>query len=117
LVVDDDAAVRSTTRRMLETFGFTVIEACDGQDGVERFDARASELAIVILDMTMPRLNGEEAFREIRRRRDDVPVILMSGYDEVESTRGFTSKGLAGFLQKPFSPTDLARKLRAALEG
>jgi FixJ family two-component response regulator len=71
---------------------------------------------LVIVDMTMPKMNGEETFRALRRIRDDVPVILTSGYNEIEATRGFTSKGLAGFLEKPFTPTDLARKLIAVLE-
>jgi DNA-binding NtrC family response regulator len=56
-------------------------------------------------------MNGEETFREIRRVRADTPVILTSGYSEIEATRRFTAKGLAGFLEKPFTPSDLAAKL------
>ncbi|HTA90879.1 MAG TPA: response regulator, partial [Polyangiaceae bacterium] len=75
-----------------------------------------SEIVIVILDMTMPEMNGEETFREIRRVRSDVPVILTSGYNEIEATRRFTAKGLAGFLQKPFTPKELTQKLALALK-
>ncbi|HSZ81361.1 MAG TPA: response regulator [Polyangia bacterium] len=114
LVVDDDAGVRGAARRMLKFFGFDVIEAEDGKVGAAAFAARASEIVLVLLDMTMPEMGGEETFREIRRVRDDVPVILTSGYNEIEATRRFTSKGLAGFLQKPFTPDDLATKLAAA---
>jgi len=114
LVVDDDAGVRGAARRMLKFFGFDVIEAEDGRVGAAAFAARASEIVLVLLDMTMPEMGGEETFREIRRVRDDVPVILTSGYNEIEATRRFTSKGLAGFLQKPFTPDDLATKLAAA---
>jgi CheY-like chemotaxis protein len=116
LVIDDDSGVRRAARRMLEVFGFKVLEAEDGRQGALRFAEYAQEIAVVLLDMTMPEMGGEETFREIRRVRDDVPVILTSGYNEIEATRRFTSKGLAGFLQKPFTPQDLATKLGAALE-
>jgi len=115
LVVDDDPGVRSAARRMLQFFGFDVIEAENGRIGAALFEKRAAEVTLVLLDMTMPEMGGEETFREIRRVRDDVPVILSSGYNEIEATRRFTSKGLAGFLQKPFGPDDLAIKLALAL--
>lgn len=115
LVVDDDTGVRTTVRYMLEYFGFSVIEAVDGREGVDTFRERADEIRLVFLDMTMPRLNGEEAFREIRQIRPGVRVILTSGYNEIEATRRFTSKGLAGFLQKPFGAGDLADKLHAVV--
>jgi two-component system, cell cycle sensor histidine kinase and response regulator CckA len=115
LVIDDDAGVRTTMRAMLEHFGFSVIVAQDGQAGVEAFAASASEIALVIVDMTMPRMNGEETFRAIRDIRPAAPVILTSGYNEIEATRRFTGKGLAGFLEKPFAPSDLASKLAAVL--
>jgi two-component system cell cycle sensor histidine kinase/response regulator CckA len=113
LVIDDDAGVRAAARRILAMLGFEAIVAADGRAGAALFAERAREIAVVLLDMTMPEMNGEETFREIRRVRDDVPVILTSGYDEIEATRRFTSKGLAGFLQKPFGSEDLTRKLAA----
>jgi PAS domain S-box-containing protein len=111
LVIDDDPGVRLTTRRMLESFGFSVIDAEDGQAGAEAFAARASEVVLVIVDMTMPKMSGEETFAAIHHTRSDVPVVLMSGYDEVEATRRFAHEGLAGFIEKPFTPLDLAGKL------
>jgi PAS domain S-box-containing protein len=115
LVIDDDPGVRATAQRMLQIFGFSVIEAVDGRHGVEVFTRHASEIVLVLLDMTMPEMNGEETFRELRRLRPDVPVILASGYNEIEATRRFTAKGLAGFLQKPFTPTEMAARLAAVL--
>jgi CheY-like chemotaxis protein len=115
LVIDDDNGVRLAARRMLETFGFSVIDAEDGQAGAELFATRAPEVALVFVDMTMPKMNGEETFRAIRSIRADVPVILTSGYNEIEATRRFTSKGLAGFLEKPFTPGEMAGKLAAVL--
>jgi CheY-like chemotaxis protein len=117
LVIDDDAAVRKTACRILAHFGFTTIEAGDGQEGVEVFARRSAEIALVLVDMTMPRMNGEETFREIRRLRVEVPVILTSGYNELEATSRLTSQGLAGFLEKPFTPADLAAKLSKIVPG
>jgi two-component system, cell cycle sensor histidine kinase and response regulator CckA len=116
LVVDDDQGVREAASRLLEFFGFSVLQAVDGRHGTEVFRLHASEIVVVILDMTMPEMNGEETFREIRRVRSDVPVILTSGYNEIEATRRFTAKGLAGFLQKPFTPKELSQKLALALK-
>ncbi|HEY1536282.1 MAG TPA: response regulator [Polyangiaceae bacterium] len=116
LVIDDDEGVREATGRLLEFFGFSVLQAVDGRHGAEVFSQHESEVVLIILDMTMPEMNGEETFREIRRMRSDVPVILTSGYNEIEATRRFTAKGLAGFLQKPFTPKELTQKLALALK-
>ena len=97
---------------MFELFGFRVLEAANGRLGAELFARRAQEVTIVLLDMTMPEMGGEETFRELRRVREDVAVILTSGYNEIEATRRFVAKGLAGFLQKPFTPDELAVEAR-----
>jgi two-component system cell cycle sensor histidine kinase/response regulator CckA len=115
LVVDDDAMVRAATCRILRMMGFETIEAPDGRAGAALFAARARDVVVVLLDMTMPEMNGEETFREIRRVRDDVAVILTSGYHEVDAMQSFRSEGLAGFLQKPFGAEDLSAKLGAVL--
>ena len=115
LLVDDDAGVRGASRRMFELMGFRVLEAANGRQGADLFARHAREIRVVLLDMTMPEMGGEETFRELRRVREDVAVILTSGYNEIEATRRFISKGLAGFLQKPFTPDELALKLAAAL--
>ena len=99
--------IQVSASRLLEHFGFRVLSANNGRQGVEVFRQHESEVVVVLLDMTMPEMNGEEAFREIRRLRAEVPVILSSGYNELEATRRFTAKGLAGFLQKPFTPKEL----------
>lgn len=116
LVVDDEASVRAIATRMLELFGFSVLVASDGREGVEMFRANKDTISVVILDMTMPHLNGEEAFHEIRRIRSDAQVLLVSGYNEQDAIDRFAGHGLAGFLQKPFSPIELRDKLRRILE-
>jgi CheY-like chemotaxis protein len=70
---------------------------------------------MVVLDMTMPRMSGEETFHQMRRLKPNVKVLLTSGYNEQESTNRFTGKGLAGFIQKPFTPSELRGKLQSIL--
>ena len=78
---------------------------------------RIDEIVVVLLDLTMPHLDGEETFRELRRLRPDVRVILSSGYNEQETTSRFAGKGLAGFLQKPYGIRPLMEKIRQVLEA
>jgi CheY-like chemotaxis protein len=115
LLVDDDETVRQVGKRMLERLGFEVILAADGQEAIETFRRRADQIRCVLLDLTMPRLDGEECFRELRRIRDDVRVVVTSGYNEQEVTQRFTGKGLAGFVQKPFTLSTLQETLWAIL--
>jgi len=117
LLVDDDEAVRVVGERMLEHLGFRVLLAEDGVQGVAMFREHADEISAVVLDMTMPRLSGEEAFREMRRIRPGARIVLTSGYNEQDATNRFAGRGLAGFLQKPFEIAGLREKLRAAIEG
>jgi CheY-like chemotaxis protein len=115
LVVDDEEIIRKTAKSMLERHGYTVIVAEDGQQGVELFRALGDKVALVILDMTMPVMSGEEAFRRLREIASDVKILLSSGYNEVETIRRFTGKGLAGFIQKPYSSTALSEKVSGIL--
>ena len=115
LVVDDEATVLRTAVRMLESFGFSVLTAANGREGVERFRAAADEIRAVLLDLTMPHLDGEGTFRELRRLRPEVRVLLMSGYDEQEAVHRFVDQGLAGFVQKPFRVEILRQRLKEIL--
>ncbi len=115
LVVDDEAMVRAIAERMLVSMGFEVIIAEDGLKAVECFRAGAEDIRLVILDLTMPRLDGEGAFRELRKIRPDVRVLLMSGFNEEEAMGRFIGQGVAGFLQKPFTTESLRAHLKAIL--
>jgi PAS domain S-box-containing protein len=116
LVVDDEEKDRSFARTMLERFGFDVLTAKDGRQGVDLFRQHAGEIEAVLLDMAMPRLDGAGAFEEIRRLAPKARVILVSGQPEGECTSRFEGKGLAGFIQKPFPPMELIEKLREVLK-
>lgn len=111
LVVDDDEMVLATGARILERLGCQVIVAEDGQRAVELYRARTNDLDFVLLDMTMPKMGGDEVFRLIRCINPDARVILMSGYNEQDATSHFTGKGLSGFVQKPFNMETLAREI------
>ncbi len=111
LVADDEPEVRAVVGRMLERLGFDVLHAEDGQAAITLFRAHIEAIICVLLDMTMPHVDGAETFRQMRQLRPDVRVILMSGYSEYDATMRFAGKGLAGFLQKPFRPQELARLL------
>jgi PAS domain S-box-containing protein len=115
VVVDDDETVRSVARHMLERSGFTVLTARDGCEGVATIEACRDDVALVLLDLTMPTLGGEEAFRAMRQMRPDVRVVLMSGFSSHELASRYGSEGMAGFIQKPFRVEELQACLTTIL--
>jgi PAS domain S-box-containing protein len=119
LVVEDEEGVREVVRRMLERLGFQVITAEDGIAALERLEAHQGAIAAVLLDLSMPRMTGQEALHEVRQLRPDVPIVLMSGYTEQEVASKLLDSvgGATGFLQKPFLPEDLTSALREVSQG
>ncbi len=117
MVVDDEPMVRLLAQRVLEKFGFQVMTAEDGREAIEVFRPHALEFSGVLLDVTMPHLDGAATFRELRKLRPDLKVILSSGYDEDEATRRIVGEGLAGFLHKPYMPMELIDKVREVLDS
>ena len=116
LLVDDEESVRNLGNRMLERLGFKVLIAMDGQQAVEAFRELHNEIVLVILDLTMPYMDGEETFRELRRIDPKVRVIMSSGYTESEIIPRFAGKRLSGFLQKPYTLDTLTQRLRDVLD-
>jgi PAS domain S-box-containing protein len=102
LVIDDEPSVRAVTKRMLEACGLSVRTARDGEEGLALFREYREDVSLVLLDLTMPGINGEEVFREMRKMDGEVPVVLMTGFSEQEASTRFGGDGLAGWLQKPF---------------
>ncbi len=101
LLVDDEETIRGVGAEMLKELGFNVVTANDGREAIEVYKAR-TDISFVILDLTMPHMDGEQCFRELRLLNPDVKVILSSGFSELEVTQKFVGKGLAGFIQKPY---------------
>ncbi len=116
LLADDEETIRALGKLMLERLGFAVLVACDGREAVELFLEHHDEITAVLLDLTMPHLNGEEAYRAMREAQPAVRVVLCSGYSEAEIAARFAGKGTSGFLQKPYTLATLRRKLEKALE-
>jgi len=117
LVADDEESVRSLAATMLKRIGFQVVLAEDGRQALEIYAKDPTRFRLVILDMTMPHLNGVQTFRELRRISPSVRVVLSSGYSEKSVISQFAGKGLAGFLAKPYRYEDLAKIVHAALQA
>lgn len=115
LVADDEDDVRAVVRSLLESFGYRVLEARDGREAVELFRERRGEIDLVLLDLMMPRMTGQEAFAEIRRISPEARAILASGYDESGRLREILAAGFETFLQKPFRRRELGQKVGEAL--
>jgi PAS domain S-box-containing protein len=111
LIMEDDAGVAAFARLVLEDAGFQVLVASDGLEGMDLFQQRSQEIVLVLLDLTMPRLDGVEALQKLRCLQSNVPVLVMSGYSEQDISKHFAGLGAGGFIQKPFLPPDLVTKV------
>ena len=115
LFVDDEPLIRSVAEAMISEIGFNVISAEDGLDGLNMFKESMHEIRLVILDLTMPNMDGDEVFREIRKLKQDIPVLISSGYNENEILARFSDTVPDGFLKKPYSAAQLEGKIRTIL--
>ena len=114
LIVDDEELVRRTASHALERYGYRTLLAANGREAVEAY-RRDPEIGLVLLDLTMPVMSGEETLRQLQSIRREVRVLLISGYNEVEAVQRFAGKGLSGFLQKPFTATGLADRVKRVM--
>jgi signal transduction histidine kinase len=115
LVVDDEPGMCKVVSRVLERAGMQVVQAADGAQAIARFRDEAATIDCVVLDLNMPRLDGQEVFAELRRIRPDARVLLMSGFAEQEVLDRFRDSGLAGVVQKPVSAAVLLQKVSATV--
>ena len=113
LLVDDEESLLALGSRLLEHLGFTVLTAADGQQAVNLYRERGKEIDLVLMDLTMPHMDGAEAFDALRQMNPEVRVVLASGYSHEDMTSRFQGKRLDGVLQKPYS----LATLREALAG
>jgi len=114
LVVDDEPSVRAVAGRMLTRSGYAVLEAVDGDDALELFEAHEADIAAIVLDVTMPRMNGTEVLAELRRRGKSVPVVLASGHTSQSLAAPHPGDARPIFVQKPFVADDLLGAIDAA---
>jgi CheY-like chemotaxis protein len=115
LVVDDEDTVRETVQMMLSMLGYEVDTAADGLEAIEQFKKHAGQTRLVILDMTMPKMNGSECFRELRKIDPNVRVLLSTGHAIEGAAQDLLESGIAGLVQKPYIAQQLAQAIAEAL--
>lgn len=116
LIAEDDEAVRDLTATVLEDAGWEVRCASNGRDAVALFRSNCHRVAVVILDLMMPEMDGQCALQEIRRQCRDVPIIVVSGLDGRSVLKDSVAKTVFAFVQKPFRITDLVAIVHRAAE-
>jgi CheY-like chemotaxis protein len=113
LLVDDEEAVRTVAKLMLEKTGYSVYTASDGQEALKIYRMLQSQIDFILLDLTMPQMDGEETFDELIKIDSSVRVILSSGFSAQEIETRFKTKGMAGFIQKPYTLSGLRECLKS----
>ncbi len=111
LIVDDEATLRGLLRRYLERAGYEVVAFASSEEALAAFSADPRGFALVITDLTLDSMNGEEMLEQMRARNPQIPAFIASGYPYVPRLEG------VGFLQKPFLPKMLTEAVERALEG
>ena len=117
LLVDDEKTLLTLGEAMLSRLGFAVLTAADGEEAVAAYREHKDEIVLVLLDVTMPHMSGEETFHALQALDPGVRVVMTSGYSEQDTAARFAGKGMAGFVPKPYTLEELAVRLRAALAG
>ncbi|MBP8250827.1 MAG: response regulator [Herpetosiphon sp.] len=111
LVVDDEPSVRWVTERVLKRLGFDVLACNDGKSAIETLQQHLNDIACVLLDLTMPIMNGEQTLKALRAIKPNLPIIMMSGYSEETASTHIKRSNLVAFLQKPFTISELQETL------
>jgi len=116
LLVEDDPTVLAVGQGMLESLGYIVLTATNGEEGLEVYRAYRDDIALVLTDMTMPRMGGHELYRAVSQIDPEVKVLLISGYSCKEEVAALQKQGLRAFVQKPFDLQALAQVVRSTLD-
>ncbi len=115
LVVDDEDTVQEVVTAMLEKFGFDVINARTGKEAIDIFKTKQQDLKFTLLDMSMPDMNGDEVYRQIKTINNKAKIILSSGFHQLDMMRSLKPHEIATFLQKPYSCQQLLNTVKEAL--
>ncbi|MBN2125557.1 MAG: response regulator, partial [Deltaproteobacteria bacterium] len=117
LLVDDEEMIIDVGRQMLSNLGYEVLVAGNGKEALRVYLENRDRIAVVVLDMVMPGMGGEETYNRLKEIRPDVKVLLSSGYSVDGQAAEIMARGCDGFIQKPFSLTDLSMRLQEILAG
>ena len=116
LLVEDDSTVLTVGQQMLETVGYTVLTASNGEQALEMYLARQEEISLVLTDITMPKMGGYDLYNELSRINQGVKVLLVSGYALEEEVSDLRTRGMKGLVRKPFDLKTLATTVKQALD-
>ena len=116
LLVDDEATIREIGREILSTYGYTVLTAASGEDGLSLYRQEGGGIDIIIMDLNMPGMGGFKCMQALKEEDPDCRILVASGYTPAEYLQQATALGAEGFLSKPFQMTALLRKIRETLD-
>lgn len=116
LLVEDEAAVRKLLQKVLEADGYRVFAAVDGEEALQCFDRHRGEIDMLITDVVMPSMNGQDLASRLRRQKPDLPILYMSGYTSDAIAEFSPETFQAGFLQKPFAPSEFVAQVRCQID-
>jgi CheY-like chemotaxis protein len=117
LLVDDEQMALTLVKRILNEAGYNVVTAQSGFECLDQFRRRPYAFDLIMLDLTMPFMDGEETFQRLREIRSDMPVLLCTGFIQEDRLRRLLTAGLAGFLRKPIAPTEIISVVRSTLQS
>lgn len=117
LVIEDEAMLRDLLRASLEAKGYNVLTSSDGAEAVRLYEKRHGEIALVISDLGLPKLDGTVVFSELRKTNPHAKILMASGYVDPGVKSGLLKAGAKGFLQKPFEPVEILRRVRETIDG
>ncbi len=117
LLVDDEKGLRDLGRKILTRQGYKIMLAETGEDAIEIYQGRASEIDLVLLDISMPGMGGHKCLHELFKINPEVKVIIASGYSRNGQLKDTLASGAAGFVPKPFSKFEMLKTLREVLDG
>ena len=117
MIVDDEDFVTMLAQRVLADEGYRVVTARDGFQAIELYRKLRDQIALIILDFTMPVMDGSDVFHELLEINPQVPVVLSSGFAEQDRLRAMLAKGMRGFIPKPYTQEKLLTQIRATLDA
>ena len=117
LVIDDEESVRKLSSELLTTYGYRVLTARDGEEGIRIYKERQHEIDLIILDFIMPGMGGDKCLERLIGIDKNAKIIIASGFAMNRALRNLLENGASGFINKPFSVKDLLQIIRNILDG